>query len=78
MVLSEFLSRQMGDKSNPHQVIPISFNIREVLLNCQNKAKDTFMVQTRSQSKGVKALVVKTTPNPTSKRVQDIKTHNYR
>ena len=32
MVLSDFLSRQMGDKSNPHQSIPISFNIEEVLL----------------------------------------------
>ena len=32
MVLSDFLSRQMGDKSDPHQIIPISFNIKEVLL----------------------------------------------
>ena len=31
------------------------------------------MVQTRSQSKGVKAPMVKTIPNWTSKRVQDIK-----
>ena len=74
MVLSDFLSRQMGDKSDPHQIIPISFNIREVLLeSCQNKSKDMFMVQTRSQSKGVKAPMVKTTLNSTSKRVQDIK-----
>ena len=74
MVLSDFLSRQMGDKSDPHQIIPISFNIEEELLDsCQNNAKDTFMVQTRSQSKGVKAPMVKTTPNSTSKRVQDIK-----
>ena len=64
----------MGDKSDPHQVIPISFNIREVLLKgCQNKAKDTFMVQTRSKSKGVKAPMEKTTPNSTSKKVQDVK-----
>ena len=74
MVLSDFLSRQMGDKSDPHQIIPISFNIEEVLLeSCQNNARDTFMVQTRSGSKGVKASMVKTTPNSTSKRVQDIK-----
>ena len=32
MVLSDFLSRQMGDKSDPHQIISISFNIKEVLL----------------------------------------------
>ena len=69
-----FLSRQTGDKSDLHQIIPISFNIREVLLeSCQNNAKNMFMVQTRSQSKGVKAPMVKAMPNSTSKRVQDIK-----
>ena len=56
MVLSDYLSRQMGDKSDPHQVIPISFNIRDVSLKpCQDKTQDTFMVQTRSQAKGVKS-----------------------
>ena len=48
MVLSDFFSRQMGDKSDPHQIIPISFNMKEKLLgSCQNITKDTFMVQTR-------------------------------
>ena len=28
MVLSDFLSRQPGDKSDPHQIIPISFNMK--------------------------------------------------
>ena len=56
MVLSDYLSRQMGDKSDPHQVIPISFNIRDVSLKpCQDKTQDTFMVQTGSQAKGVKS-----------------------
>ena len=64
----------MGDKSDPHQIIPISFNIEEVLLESfQNNARDMFMVQTRSQSEGVKVPMVKNTPNSTSKRVQDIK-----
>ena len=31
MVLSDFLSRQKVDDSNPHEIIPISFNMREVL-----------------------------------------------
>ena len=31
MVLSDFLSRQKTDDSNPHEVIPISFNFRGVL-----------------------------------------------
>ena len=31
MVLSDFLSRQKSDESNPHEIIPISFNIRNAL-----------------------------------------------
>ena len=27
MILSDFLSRQIEDDSNPHEIIPISFNI---------------------------------------------------
>ena len=29
MVWSDFLSRQQGDRSDPHQIIPISFNMKE-------------------------------------------------
>ena len=31
MVLSDFLSRQTNDNSNPHEIIPISFNMHRVL-----------------------------------------------
>ena len=31
MVLSDFLSRQNNDNSNPHEIIPISFNMHQVL-----------------------------------------------
>ena len=31
MVLSDFLSRQNNNNSNPHEIIPISFNIYKVL-----------------------------------------------
>ena len=31
MVLSDFLSRQNNDESNPHEIIPISFNMHQVL-----------------------------------------------
>ena len=31
MILSDFLSRQNVDDSNPHEIIPISFNLRTVL-----------------------------------------------
>ena len=51
MVLSDFLSRQHGDSSNPHEIIPISFNMGKVLQqNYQNYAK-TYLVQTRSKAK---------------------------
>ena len=52
MVLSDFLSRQLGDDSDPYQIIPISFNIKEILKeNYHNMVKDMYMVQTRSQAK---------------------------
>ena len=31
MVLSDFLSRQQNNDSNPHEIIPISFNMYKVL-----------------------------------------------
>ena len=54
MILSDFLSRQNVDDSNPHEIIPISFNLRTVL---QDKyynlegADERYMIQTRSQMK---------------------------
>ena len=52
MILSDFLSRQIEDDSDLHEVIPISFNIREILQeNYQNIIKDMYIVQTRSQAK---------------------------
>ena len=52
MILSDFLSRQIEDDSDPHEIIPISFNIREILQeNYHNIISDTYMVQTRAQAK---------------------------
>ena len=31
MILSDFLSRQEIDKGNPHEIIPISFDIKAIL-----------------------------------------------
>ena len=74
MVLSDYLSRQMGDQSDPHKVIPISFNVKDVSLkHCQDKTQDTFMVQTRSQTKGVKSPKKGKSTDSTCKKVQDIK-----
>ena len=53
MVLSDFLSRQKTDDSNLHEIIPISFNMREGLqenyYNLGNMTEnDKYLVQTRS------------------------------
>ena len=49
MVLSDFLSRQNND-SNPHEIIPISFNMHKILhkkyYNIEN-----YLVQTKFQAK---------------------------
>ena len=56
MILSDFLSNQRVDDSNLHEIIPISFNMRDVLqeryynLNSVG-TKDKYLVQTRSQVK---------------------------
>ena len=74
MVLSDYLSRQMGDKSDLHKVIPISFDIKDALFKlCQNKTQDTFMVQTQSQSNGVKAPTTRELACSKQKKVKDIK-----
>ena len=59
MVLSDFLSRQKTDDSNPHEIIPISFTLRSQVDNhfwCINNEidqpkTDKYLVQTRSQAK---------------------------
>ena len=76
MVLSDFLSRQPGDSSDPHQIIPISFNMKDILKrNYQKVVKITFMVQTRSQikSRSMKTPVVQGTTTSPDKRRKDIK-----
>ena len=60
MVLSDFLSRQKCNESNPHEIIPISFSMYQVL---HEKYYDVgnagnYLVQTRSQTKssGIKLI----------------------
>ena len=69
MVLSDFLSRQYGDDSDPHQTIPLSFNMKEILKQNYQNIKDTVMVQTRShvKSKGVKVSTVQGATKPSVK-----------
>ena len=52
MILSGFMSRQIEDDSIPHKIIPISFNIWEILQESyHNMVTDTYKVQTRAQAK---------------------------
>ena len=50
MVLSDFLSRQNNDNSNPYEIIPISFNMHHILhKNYYDIEK--YLVQTRFQAR---------------------------
>ena len=54
MILSDFLSRHKVDDNNPHEIIPISFNLQTVLQEKYYKLKEQkerYMIQTRSQIK---------------------------
>ena len=53
MILSDFLSVQMHNNSNLHEIIPISFNMYNVLYETYNRIemKDQYLVQTCSQMK---------------------------
>ena len=50
MVLSDLLSRQNNNNSNPHEIIPIYFNMHKVLQENYYNI-DSYLVQTRSQAK---------------------------
>ena len=53
MILSDFLPRQKHDNSNPHKIIPISFNMHNILhKKYYNIAKsERYLVQTWYQKK---------------------------
>ena len=55
MILSVFLSRQKNDDSNPHEIIPISFNMCKILDDNYYDI-EKYLIQTRSQtrSSGIK------------------------
>ena len=49
MILSDFLLKQNNDDSNPHEFIPISFNMYQIL--DENYYSERYLIQTRSQTK---------------------------
>ena len=68
MVLSDFLSRQKADDSNPHELIPISFSLKDQVSDFFYRidnginlpSQDKYLLQTRSQvrSSGIRLLEI--------------------
>ena len=55
MVLTDFLPRQKHDDGDPYEIIPISFNMQNILhtrfYNINKKEQGKYLIQTRSQDK---------------------------
>ena len=54
MILSDFLSQQKNDDSNPNEIIPISFDIYQILEDSsflENLCTNKYLIQTWSQAK---------------------------
>ena len=60
MILSNFLSRQKHDDNNTHEIIPVSFNMQDILqsryYNLDEGKVGKYFIQTRTQvkSSGIK------------------------
>ena len=58
MILSDFLSKQKHDDSDPHKIIPISFNmygiLQEKYYNIGNSVKYLGQTQSLAKSSGIK------------------------
>ena len=82
MILSDFLSRQNHDDSNPHKIIPISFNIHNVLHEKYYNIGKTekYVVQTQSQTKstGIRLLEVHGMSKNLEPNIQPEKNQNIR
>ena len=59
MILSDFLSRQTDDESNPHEIVPISFNMHTALHETYGiEMKDPYLVQTQSQTNSSRIVLL--------------------
>ena len=54
MILSDFLSQQNNDNSNPHEIIPISFNMCQVLDDNYYNEKNLIQTKSQAKSSGIK------------------------
>ena len=61
MFLSDFLSRQKHEDSNPHEIIPISFNMYNALYEMYYRIElqDRYQVHMQSQTKVIGATLPK-------------------
>ena len=55
MILSDLVSRQKHDDNNPHEIVPIAFNMQDMLKSryytIGEKEQEKYLVQTRSLAK---------------------------
>ena len=58
MILSDFLSRQMIDKSNQHEIMPISFDMKAILkyryYNVGNESRYLVQMHLQAKDSGIK------------------------
>ena len=58
MILSAFLSRQMTDNSNPHEIIPISFDMQAILkdryYNIGSDCRHLMQIHSQVKASGIK------------------------
>ena len=80
MILSDVLSRQKDDNSIPHEIIPISFNMKRVLQDRSYSigSLEKYLEQTRSQGKsnGIRLPEVHDKDKGLDPNVQPEKTSN--
>ena len=80
MILSDFLSQQDNDDSNPNEIIPISFDIYQILENSlENCCNDKYLIETRSQAKssGIKLPEVHGVEKGLNSNVRPEKQHTF-
>ena len=62
IILSDFLSRKRTDNSNPHQIIPIAFDMHTILkdryYNIGNDSRYLVQMQSQAKASGIKLLEV--------------------
>ena len=80
MILSDFLSQQINDDSNPNEIIPISFDMYTIL---EDKLEifcgDKYLIKIQSQAKssGSKLLEVHCVEKSLNPHLRPEKQHNF-